>query len=167
MTQDFISALRQAQHSYAQTLTLPFWAHVGRTIAAEPGRLAEFLDPIVAADGGASDPEAVRISYEREAERQLSKAVEGFTDWAAARIVRSGDYDFRDFPIPSIVDVLTVTSEYDVKQGVLAFVRERMSKDGVVPLLGKVEAGNLVPDEAALKEWASFYDWSDEFEQGS
>lgn len=163
---DFIEKLREAQRALAETLVQPLWAHIGLIIAAEPTRLGEFIEPIVATDGSTLDPEAVRISYEREIEHQLYKAVEGFTDWAAARIVRFDSFEPQDFPVPSIVDVLSITGEYEVKQGILAFVRDRMGEETSIPLLGKTDAGLLVPDEAALKEWASCYDWGDLFATG-
>lgn len=158
---DFIAKLRAAQAACAETMLMPLWVHIGMRIAVEPSALGEFVDPLVGTDDAPLDSEAVRLMYEKEVEHQTFKAVEGYVDWAAARIVRNGDFEPIDLPTPSIVDTLAITGEYDVKSGVLRFVIERLREDVVVPLLGKMEGGYLVPDEAALKEWASYYDWGD------
>lgn len=157
----FIEDLQTAEAACAETMLVPLWAHIGQRIAVEPSALGEYLEPIIGTDDTPLDPEAVRITYEKEVEIQVTRAVEGYIDWAACRIVRNGDFEPIDLPIPSIVDTLSITSEYDVKAGVLRFVIERLREDVAVPLLGKMVNGYLVPDEAALKEWANFYDWGD------
>jgi hypothetical protein len=158
---DLIDKVGEAKAACAETMLQPLWAHIGLHLAVEPSALAEYVEPLVGDD---LDPTAVRITYEKDIEHHVAKAIDGYVDWAGCRIVRNGDFEPMDVPTPSIVDTLNITSEYDVKPAILRFVIERLREETVVPLLGKIEGGFLVPDETALKEWATHFDWNDVIE---
>ncbi len=155
----FFEKMHDAERALVETLIQPLWAHLGRLAASEPSRVADFLD-VIAGEG--IDPDAARIMNERTVELQTFKAVRGLIEWSATGIVRRGDYRPQEFVMPGEASVAAIAEEYDVKPAYVRFVAERLQEELVIPLLGRMEDGCLVPDAEALTEWASHFDWRED-----
>lgn len=96
-------------------------------------------------------------------ERNVVLAIQGYTDWLACELVRSNNFKKQPMPLFVRRDILESIS---MKCGVPAdFINSlliyRFHKSAKWPLLGEVTSeGDLIPDEVALKQWATFFDWS-------
>lgn len=103
------------------------------------------------------DPSALEALVQSELERHAVKAVNGYTDWIATRLVKTGD---NTVPAPSEIPYGELMSRYDLNMTVLQKVVTYMHAQRNLPLVGKVSKGKFHPDKDIFEQWKDMFDWS-------
>jgi len=106
------------------------------------------------------DVEVVQSFLEQEVHDDVLEAVHGYSDWAAARLVRSGDFRRQALPVPDHADRERIAATYGVTIPLLTRVVGMLKEMQRIPLMGVIEGGELLPDKETLLRWKELYDWS-------
>jgi hypothetical protein len=62
--------------------------------------------------------------------------------------------------MPDPVQAAAIAVKGDVTPSTMAFVVARLREMDSLPLLGRIDQGCLIPDQPALDQYKSFFDWS-------
>lgn len=149
MTTDFISKVRKEQSELAEE-------YANETMQMIPDVALAFFFP-----SETSDLNCLRECFASEMADSIIEPIIGFTDWLACKVVRSGDFNAQALPVCGEVDLEEICQKFHTTSEVLRYVVARMTQSGTkIPLIGTIDkCRRLIPDEAALKEWAKYYKW--------
>lgn len=107
-----------------------------------------------------------------DTERHVILSVRSYLEWLAANAYRSGNFNppWPDEPPDAAIKAMARkyldSGEASHQKSVcqtIKWLRWRASDQRLPPLstaLGQFRDGQFFPDEAAIREWAAFYDWS-------
>lgn len=95
--------------------------------------------------------------------RNALVSLSGYTDWIAAKLVRSKN--FQKQMLPSIYSEKAydfISQKHDVPVSFLCSFVLRITRPGNrLPLVGDIAVDNrLIPNKAVLEKWATFFDWT-------
>ena len=91
-------------------------------------------------------------------ETEVLSAVYGYTDWAAARLIKSS-FKIPAFERPTAHDIEDISKIYGVNVVVTMHAITWMLVSEEIPLLGSIAKGSLVPDTENLLRWAALTEW--------
>jgi hypothetical protein len=159
MTQDAIAQFRKQQYDLAEALAEELYSlSDGATTLA----MEEAPPPSSRLTAVPGDDDTDRIVHRRDFVHSLIGAIHDYTDWLASRIYLSGDYQPRELPeAPS--ELCDAYGKRHRQPDNFIWTMSVMLKrcDRVIPILGNTTKRILVPNEEAIRQWASFYDWPD------
>jgi len=100
-----------------------------------------------------------RAAIRVETASRFRAALRGYTDYVAAQIIRSGNYDLQRLALPPLSDLAQIADKCGADRTVLVHVIARVIRSGgKLPMLGLVIGGEFVPDAATLKKWKALHD---------
>lgn len=116
---------------------------------------------------GSGDPEVAEDYVSAAIERDLVLVLTAYSDWLAGIIWRQSIADGADLPervdLPKLTDerVEALSALVDAAPDVIAWFGAHLSDAQVVlPGIGRVQRGLLCVDRAAIRAWASCFDWT-------
>lgn len=120
------------------------------------------------------DPEMAINFFQDSLKHDVLSAIRGYTEGAASCIFRSQNFEYQPLPIYDDSDVQKIALRFALRDGFVKPFFARLTKSEItLPILGKIISVSvnlkkefwLVPDEASIREWASYYNWSEPAEQ--
>jgi hypothetical protein len=89
------------------------------------------------------------------------EALDAYTEWLASEIFRSQNYQPRELPEAPPLLGQKFAQRYGRPDAFIWAVSVMLKReDRTIPLLGKTVKRILTPDEAVIRQWASFYTWA-------
>lgn len=157
---DLITKIREQQNDLSSELSDQLFQELkpyihNRNIAALEGYVDSVYVRTPLQDD--IDPKAMEIGLKSEIRLGVFKSIMGYTDWVAARIVRSGDYSV---PSPREIPFEAIEGKYYTPSQTLRRAVSFMHSKESLPLLGRIEQGMFCPDKDEFEQWKGFFDWS-------
>ncbi len=108
-----------------------------------------------------------------EAQHNIVKALQGYSDWIGAKIYRqfqslellapgatSANTITVDTPNLTAKDISSISEAYDVDANVIGMVVYfLLHKDTILPFIGTTRSGQILVNVTALRTWALHFDW--------
>ena len=106
------------------------------------------------------DENAIKALYGAEIVRDAVLAVQEYCDWVATSIVLSKGYAARPLPSPDVITMAKMVARRDIRPLTLVYVIAQLREEDALPLLGRIDQGCLIPDQAEIDAWKACFDWS-------
>jgi hypothetical protein len=156
---DFLSELRRQQLLLARRIAEALFREL-TSLPSQDARLIAMFSPAASlAVNAKSDKNAYAAFLSAELERAVILAVSSISDVIAGKIIHSNDFGVRPFPIPDAIVTAWIAVKVSVMPSVVSYAATHMSQPGTLPLLGKIDDGDLTPDTSALNKWKACFDW--------